>query len=272
MTDALDALFNEDKSDTPVTTPEVTQDSGQPRDEAGRFAPKAAETPAEPVAEAPQPEPVAATPPAQQPAPEPVKAEPGHIPIAALLDEREKRKEERERREAAERRLAELESKQQQALAPSIQDPENYQAWVNDQFARIETGTRFNLSEALARREHGDETVTAAMEWGQQRAKASPAFAAEFVGQQFPIDWVVRQHKRDKLLSDIGEDPEAYRARVIAEWQAANSATPAPQPAAPSQPTAPKAPAPRPSLAHATSAGGIQTVPQVAPFEAVFPK
>src|SRR4051812_36064849 len=111
MSEGLEALFNEDKSE-PAVTPEST--GSQPRDEGGRFA---ATQPVEPT---PVVEPVAAAPvvPAAPVTPEPVKAEPGHIPISALLDEREKR-------QKFERELNELRAQRQQPEAsPNLQTPE----------------------------------------------------------------------------------------------------------------------------------------------------
>lgn len=207
--------------------------------------------PAEPVA----PAPIAAAP---EPAkPEAPKPEPGYVPIAGLLDEREKR-------QAAERRYAELEERHKQA--PSVPaDPEQLAAYLNDQNQRALTSGRFDVSETLATQTHGEAMVKEAMEWGMQRATESPAFAAEYMRQKHPIDWAVRQHKKEKLVSELGDDEatqKAYIERRARELGLIPSASPTPAQPTPAaqQPVAPIKPAaPTPSLASAPSAGGPMT-------------
>lgn len=263
MTDAFDAQFSEGNSE-PVEKPEATESKDGPvRDDKGRFAPVASE----PVAPTPvpTPEPVAAAPVAT-PAPEPVKAEPGHVPISALLDEREKR-------QRFERELAELRAQQQPSKIPSVtEDPEAFAAYQQQLVQQTATNTKFETSELVARQQHGDDPVQKAMDWAMERSSASPAFAAEYLKQKHPIDWAVRQHKRDTFVNEIGDDPEAYKARIRAEIAAEAAQPHAPQGQAPAspQPAAPKPPPPRPSLASATSAGGMQTAPVVSGFDAAF--
>jgi hypothetical protein len=262
MSDDFAAHFEKD------VQPETTEGQGQPRDESGRFAPKADQQP-EPQAQ-PTPEPAQSAPavqaaPAPVAQPEPAKAEPGHVPINALLDEREKR-------QKLEKRLADLEqqTRQPQNIPSVTDDPEAFAQHQQLLIQQTATNTRFETSELVARQQHGDDPVQKAMDWAMQRSQESPAFAAEYLKQKHPIDWAVRQQKRHALLDDIGDDPEAYRAKIIAEFQAANPAPqPAPAAAASPQPAAAK-PAPRPSLASAPTAGGIQTAPVPAPFEAAF--
>ncbi len=225
---------------------------------------------AEPIVETKvEPAQAASQPPAQtQPEPpksaEPAKPEPGFIPIAAMLDEREKRRK-------AEERAAALEAQHRRPQqTPSVQDdPEGFAQYVQQIQERAAVSSRFDVSETLATEKHGEAVVKAAMEWGMERAQQSPAFAAEYIKQKHPIDWAVRQHKRDKLISELGDDDNAQkafierRARELGLIPAApqeGAAPPAPQ-AAP-QPVAqqPK-PTPSPSLASAPSAGGPRTSP-----------
>jgi hypothetical protein len=260
MSEDFDAHFTEDKSAP------VTETGTQPRDEGGRFATKQADAITQPeVVTAP-----AVTPPAPLAPVEPAKpqGEGGHIPINALLDERDKR-------QKAERRIAELEAQHQPRNIPSVtDDPEAFAQHQQLLIQQTATNTRFETSELVARQQHGDEPVQKAMDWAMQRSQESPAFAAEYLKQKHPIDWAVRQQKRHALLDEIGDDPEAYRAKLRAELAASNGATDPtpptiPVPASP-QPAAPKPPPPRPSLASAPTAGGMQTVPVVAPFDAAF--
>lgn len=248
MSEVLENLFGE-KPQTPVATPEATPPQpGQPRDDSGRFAAKTLEPPAiaAPVVEAPKP-----------------ATEHGGLTgpaLAAVLDEREKR-------QKAEARLAALEAQRQQPqqYVPSVQDdPEAFAAFMFEQTGRAHTSARFDISETLATEKHGAETVKAAMDWGLQRSQENPAFAAEYLRQKNPIDWAVRQHKKDKLISEMGDDDAAQKAFIERRARELGLLAPAPQ-AAPSvqaapQPVAqPRPAAPSLSLASAPSAGGPMT-------------
>jgi hypothetical protein len=229
---------------------------------------------AEPTAAAPEAPKVetptqAATQPSATPQPEtqkpavvePSKPEPGLVPLAAHLDERHKR-------QKAEERLAALEAQvRKPEQAPSVQDdPEGFAQYVQQIHERASISSRFDVSETLATEKHGEAVVKAAMEWGMERSQQSPAFAAEYLKQKHPIDWAVKAHKRELRNAEIGDDFDAYLEREATKrgWSkgpAAPQATPQATPAAP-QPVA-QSPTPRPSLASAPSAGGLQTpVPQ----------
>lgn len=170
----------------------------------------------EPVTE---PEPVAEP----EPQPEP---ETRHVPINALLDERDKRKE-------LERRLAEYEAKQQAPQTAEIpdayDDPQGYANHFQRQLDQKAVEMRFEMSDRFARSTHGDETVQAALDWANGRAGSNPAFVQDYMGQQDPIGWIVQQHKRDAMLSDIGDNPEDWFEREAAKrgWQKPNAPAPA---------------------------------------------
>lgn len=270
MSEGLEALFNEDVTETPEAEkqPDATKTDGQPRDEGGRFA---SQQPVEAVPAPVAPEPAPVEQPAPVAVPEPVKQEPGHIPITALLDEREKR-------QRLERELSDLRSRQQPEPPPTFQTPEEIATYVQREAANAAWSAKVDFSESSAREKHGDATVEAAIQWGLQKCEQEKAalgfspFAVEQMRQRHPIDWVVRQQKRDAFLNEVGDDVEAYKAKLLAASQPAapdNPAPPAPAAASP-QPAAPKPAPPRPSLASAPTAGGIQVVPAVAPFDAVF--
>ncbi len=225
-------------------------------------------SPAAPAAEATPPAPAPEATPAAPAAVEPPKHD--GIPMAVALDWRDELK-------ATKKRLAELEARPA-PQAPSVtEDPEAFARYQADLVSSTRTGTIFDVSETMAREKHGDEPVTKAMDWAMQQAQLSPAFAAEYLKQKHPIDWAVKQQKRHALLDEMGDDPEAYVARKIAEKSAAAPAASQaqPAPAAPAaalvQPVAPK-PTPRPSLASSPSAGGHQTVPTRDSFDATFPQ
>jgi len=233
------------------------------------------ETPVEAPQAATQPEPTPAptpTPPSETAAPVPVpEKQREEIPLPVFLDMRDKLK-------AAERERDELRAAQRQPQAvPSIQDdPEAFAAHQADLINRTRTSTIFDVSETMATEKYGAEPVKSAMDWAMQRAEASPAFAAEYLKQKHPIDWAVKQQKRDALLNEMGDDPDAFIARKIAERSAGQAQTPAAPVMAHTQPVAPQAhtPAPPASLASAPSAGGMATIPTgpMAAFDATFRK
>lgn len=189
-----------------------------------------------------------------------------------MLDEREKRQKAEDRALAAERRLQQFESQQQPTQIPSASDPEAFAQYLQQQ----RTSTVFDVSETMAREKHGDEPVSKAMDWALQRAQQSPAFAAEYLKQKHPIDWAVKQQKRDATLNEIGDDADAYVRRRAAELGLTGQAPSQPQaaqslPAASPQPASqqPQTPAPTRSIANATSAGGVQVVPPSGEFAAI---
>ena len=203
-----------------------------------------AETPA-PVEEAPvQEETPQENVEAVQPAPNPEPQEQrggGFVPIDAMLSEREKR-------QAAERELETLRQTQQKPatdVPDPFDDPQGYAAYNREQIEQQTTALRFQFSDQFARQVHGAEAVDAAAAWAQEKAKANPAFAMSYMREQNPIDWIVREHKRDALLSDIGDNVDGWFTREAAKrgyaMQSASTqaapvvvaATPAPKPAMP---------------------------------------
>jgi len=250
--------------ETPPQTPEAPKEPA--RDESGRFVAKPAD----------QPEPVetpAAAAPSAAPA-EPPKTVDG-IPLAVALEWKSELKE-------AKKRLAEFEesrSQQPDIQVPSpLEDPDGYALYQADLVNRAQTSARFDTSELIARSAHGDDAVQKAMDWGMERAQASPAFAAEYLRQRHPIDWAVKQMKREELMSKIGDDPDAY---VRARWAELNATQTSPQPvptngaAASPQPAAPRQPSPQRSLAAQPTAGShTGSVPMglEATLDAVFPR
>lgn len=234
--------------------------------EAAAPAPKA-----EPQAASPQPE----TPPApqaQEAAPvqpqvvQPAQAEPpkvdaqGHtVPLPKYLEAFNEAREYK-------KRIADYEAKekasQAQIQAPDpLLDPKGYGDFVRNQMrAEMQgeiTQTRLNISETMARQVHGDAAVEEAKQAFEAKAQQAPWVVARVMNSQHPWNEMVAWHKQDKLLGEIGSDPDA--------WARARYATlnPAAQPAgAPPVPPAPPAPvAPPPSLSRAPAAGKPSEVP-----------
>jgi hypothetical protein len=233
----------------------------------------APETPAEvvetPVAE-PAPETVQeeATPQVETPPATPATEEPRHVPLATFLDARDEAKE--LKRRVAEYEAREAASKQRTDAPDPYDDPNGFAAFQNAQVQEALTAQKFAMSDMMARQQHGAETVEAAGAWAMERAKTDPVFAASYMREQHPIDWIVQQHKRDELLKQIGDNPDEWVKRRYAEL-----APPAPIAAAPvaAQQQPASVPTPPRSLASAPgSGGGVKDVPigGLSALEAVF--
>lgn len=243
----LDFLGGETPAE--ITAPELTPEvptpeaapSGPERGPDGKFVSSAPPVEQEPIpAPAPIPEP-------------PAKPEPGHVPLTAMLDERDKR-------QAAEKRLAEYERAQQKP-APTppdpYEDPAAFADFQTQQTQQHALNIRLDLSEDLARSKHGEEPVNNARDWALAKMAQSPAFNHEVLSHRNPYEFIVQQHQRDQLVAQVqGSDFEEFKA-----WQAAKAGLTQSQPAATAAPPAPVAAPPR-SLAAATSAGGLQAIPQ----------
>lgn len=152
------------------------------------------EAPAEPE---PAPEPEFA--PVAQPEPEAPKEE-QRVPLATFLDKRDEARELKRRLEAYEAR----EREQQQPAIDPFDDPQGFAAYQSQQVEQRLTQERFAFSDRFARKEHGAEAVDAAVQWAQERAQQDPVFAASYMRESDPIEWIVQQHKRDSMISQIG--------------------------------------------------------------------
>lgn len=244
---ALDEVFSGKQEESPAAPPEAPQ------------APE--EQPVIPV-EAPQ-EPVEA--PA---APQPEQPKEDHsVPLRTYLDTRDELKELR-------RWKQEQEAKAQAPKAPDpFDDPQGFAAHQEQQFQARLTQQKFEMSDVMARQAHGPDTVEAASNWAMERAQKDPVFAAQYMREPHPIDWIVRQHKRDSLVSNLPEDVSSLDELIEREIAKRGlNAAPA-APAAIHQP-APKPAAPTPSLVNAPSGGGLAEVAtgKLAALDAVFPR
>lgn len=227
-----------------------------------------AEAAADPVVEqsVQEPEALPAEPEAApvQSAPEPERPEPGHVPIQALLDEREKRKSERQQREALERQLRDLQTQQQtNNHAPDLyDDPEGYAHHMQQQLAETEWKLRRDMSANFAKTAHGQEKLEAAIHWAGQ--KGDPYLQQRFVAAQDPYGLLVEEYNRDQLLTQIGnrslDDFVRQRAAELAGGSAQQPGAPAPNPQQAASP-------PTRSLARAQGTAGAGHIPQDSPWE-----
>jgi len=182
----------------------------------------------EPVAEAVTPEPVT---PEVQTAPEEPRN--GFVPIAAMMDERDQKKEERAKRIAAEERLAELErSRQPQSIPDPYDDPEGNTAYLQGQLSEALQKQKMELSHYWAVDKHGKDNVEAARTWALEKAQTDPGFRAkleaEMPMQAMPFEWVVQQHKRDGLISQLPTDVTSLDELIEREIAKRSQSAPAP--------------------------------------------
>lgn len=225
------------------------------------------------VVQEPQQEPVA-EPVVEAPADEaPQDREEKSVPLATFLDMRDKQKEADRRAADAERQLAEARASQQQRppVPDAFDDPQGFAAYQQQQVAEAVMGQKFEMSDLMARESHGVEVVESAISWAMTKAQANPAWAEEYKRERHPIDWIVRQHKRDSLMQQVGEDPDEFVRRRAAEMGLIAAPTPSITAVAQPTVTAPKAP-PR-SLVNAPSHGGVSETPvgKLAGMDTVFP-
>lgn len=206
----------------------------------------------------------APTPAAATPAAEPAKSEPEMIPIAAVMDERKKR-------QALERRLAEIEAAQQSQPTDFYANPERHIAEVTDRVAQQMKGQMYAALEFQAKRTYPDydEKFAVVEEFAQQNpaaiqdifASPNPAVAAYELGQRL-IEYREMQNPatyRQKIEAELRAKLEAEYAAKAKQQQDAQSAEAA------------KAAAIPPDLSTSASASANTRQRETSVFKQLFP-
>lgn len=211
------------------------------------------------------PEPQANPEPQADPQPaaiEPERPEAGHIPIQALLDEREKRQQAQQRAEAYERQLQQLQAQQPPAAVPDLyDDPEAFAQHIQQQQANAIWEARRDMSAGFAVSQFGKETLDAAIAWASQ--KNDPYLHQRFLASRDPYrEVIVPEFQRDQLLSQVSADPTAWARQHLAALEGGSAQQ---QPAA--QAAKPPSVSPPRSLAAAAGSGGIAHTPAGAGFD-----
>ncbi|HEY1447571.1 MAG TPA: hypothetical protein VGF33_03475 [Caulobacteraceae bacterium] len=198
---------------------------------------------------APEPEPASQAEPAPEPEPEPAPVSPGHVPISALLDEREQRQ--KAQREAQD--LRDWKAAQQQAAAQPLAPDEQFQAALYQQNLRV--------SRRFAEREYGPELIATVHDWAVARCDADPFFNAQMRSSDDPYGAAYQAYNREQIAAKV--TPE--RLAAFEAWEQAQAQLQAQQP----NPTpAASAPVPRSLVtAPGNGAAGAAHVP-VGPGEA----
>lgn len=183
------------------------------------------------------------TKPIDPPAAEQPKPEPQHVPITALLDERDKRK-------GLEQELERLRAQQ---TAPSVEapdmfeDPDGFAAYQDQKVQAALYGQKLQFSERMAKKEYGADVFEQAKAWAFERCNSDPMFNAKVAQSPDPYDFAISEWKREQIVSQVTPDDFAQ----FQAWKAAQTQLEAQ--------TKPSPVAPPRSLASAPSAGGIST-------------
>lgn len=203
--DFLGSMFQD--GGTPALVPEATVADVIPAD--GNQGPDTTPVTAPPIPDVPD---VDNTAPVVAPTPEAPKDEQRTIPLATALNWRDEAKEYKRRVEA-------FESQQRQNITtPDVfDDPEGYAAHQQSLVQQAIVTDRFERSNEDAIEKYGEDKVKAAVDWATARAQQNPTFATEYMGKTRPIHWIVQQHQRDAMLSEIGDNPDDYFAREAAK-------------------------------------------------------
>lgn len=136
----------------------------------------------------------------------------GHVPIAALMDERDKR-------QALERRLAELEGQQQEAPEPPDpdEDPKGAYDFMQFQLAQARVEDRIALSRemmSMVKDDYADKEA-AFMEAAEKDAALVRDMLASANPARFAYEWAQMQAEREAI-----KDVDAYKAKIRAEVEA----------------------------------------------------
>ena len=153
-----------------------------------------------------------------QPAPEPEvqESEPEAaektVPLAALTATRDENK-------TLKARLAEMDAlkvqiaQMQQPREPIRVDDPNFIPVLAQSFEQRLVHDRLQTSRFMAEREYGADLVGEAFEYFNLHPQESQALLKE----ASPFHAAVEHYKRQKVASEIGSDPEGYKARVEQE-------------------------------------------------------
>lgn len=202
-------------------------ENGQPRDESGRFAPKAADVPEAPVV------PVAEAPAA--PAPKQEDTNSGAIPAWRLAEVTQERN-------ALRDRIAEMEAQKRQPapaapapVAPTVpdmfSDPEGYTAYIEQKFeAKLRMQRAEDLMEAAAEK-YGEKFTEAYNAMVKAKNEGDHHSVARVANAKNPGEELIKWHKQRSLIDTTGGDLDAFLAQERAKWEAerAGQQQPAPQ-------------------------------------------
>lgn len=163
-------------------------------------------------------------------APEPAKVE-THVPLAALQEVRAENRTLKDRLNELDQIKAMLAAQSAPKMPDVFENPEGFAGAMLQRVQQVEANTIAEISERMARSSAGDQVVDAALDAAQ-----AAGVVDQFRGRKDPWGDLVKWHKSQRALAEIGDDPAAYAERVreqIRQEFAAQRQS-APIPAAPS--------------------------------------
>lgn len=162
--------------------------------------------------------------------------------IAAIKDERKKRQaatgELQSLRDELNQMKGQLQARPAPQPAPQQQqpqipnpatDPEGYHAFMQTQQAASMQNTQLNMSEMMVRQTLGDEAVNEAFSVLNQHPQRD-LLLSQFKQTSHPWGQMMSWYKQQKLVSEIGDDPEAYKQKLKEELLAEMQQQPGQQP------------------------------------------
>lgn len=208
----------------------------------------AAETPAEPE---PSPEPVAED---QGSPPEPEK-QGGTVPIAALLDEREKRQQFQRELEAL---RAAKQQPEPQKIPDVLDDQEGFVRHVQSEIRNATTAVRIEMSQDVMRMQHEDYDAMEAKFIAM--AQDNPQLAQKMMESSLPAKFVYETAKKAEKL-ELMENVDEWEAKKTAEIEAKIRAEMEAKYSGKVKANADKAASLTPSISTVAAAGGNSRIP-----------
>jgi hypothetical protein len=102
---------------------------------------------------------------------------------------------------------------------PAI-DPVGAFRYLQAEQQRTDLNRTLNISEALLRKEIGAQKVNEYVADFKAHADKDPSLWGKLYSQPMPYEWLAKEIDRLRAHAEIGDDPAAYRARVVAEERA----------------------------------------------------
>jgi hypothetical protein len=197
---SLDSILDEETKTEPTVEPVEQPETN--RDEAGKFAPKEGAVEPEKVEPEVKPEKEVVTPAQEASAKE-------RAYYAAAMDERSKR-------QALEKRIAELEGQTKKEPAKGFwDDPEGQINEFKREMHGLVTKTRLETSEHIARNKYGTEFDKAVEVFGQV-LQATPGLREQWIQSPDPAEFAYRIGKNYGDIKDAG-NVEQLRAKIQKE-------------------------------------------------------
>jgi hypothetical protein len=103
---------------------------------------------------------------------------------------------------------------------PVVLDPARDPVGYHNRLQEVLLNDRLNMSELMEKEKHPPEVFEAAVNEFKDMAIKDPALFAKLHQQQHPYGWLMKEVQRLRLQREVGDDPEGYKARLRAEWEA----------------------------------------------------